>query len=130
MKEIFTGVYDRLTSAGSFNTAIGGRVYILEAPQRSTFPYCVFFPVVHTPGYTFTSITEEMLLQISLFDEDESPDALETLYGYLASLMDDCTLTISGYVCESCVRESAQLARGDDYWHHWTTYRIRAHKNN
>jgi hypothetical protein len=99
MKALQDGLYTKLTTSNTFNTAIGGRIYFDEAPQDATFPYCVYFMQDNVQDWTFNSNIENFIIQISLYSSDSSDLQMQDLYTKLVALLDykSTTLTVSGY---------------------------------
>lgn len=127
MKPLFTGIYNlfKATPANNFYNAVGGRLYLHEAPQGATFPYAVYFLVSGMPEYWLSGPTfEEPVIQFSLFSDSESASEVTDLYTYLTALFDDCTLTVSGYTPIIFERQNYQLLRDpiDGTWHYIVEY--------
>lgn len=90
MIEIFTAVNSLFTGAPTpaFNTAVGGRMWLLRAPQTTLYPYCVVSLVGSIPDYTFKTESTEATIQFSIFDKasDNSSRGVATLMDAEAKL--------------------------------------------
>lgn len=134
MKTLFTGIYSLFVAepANAFYTAIGGRLYLGEAPQGATYPYCVYSMPSNVPEYYFSGERlEEFLIQFSIFDKDGSASDIGTLFENLKTLFDDCTVTVAGYTCLIFERSLARLIRhpADNVWQHTVQYEVTLEKN-
>jgi hypothetical protein len=97
MKELFAAIKTRFDVANDFNTAIGGRLYLQNAPQGATLPYAVYFLISNPVDYNFTSVFDNPQIQFSLFSEaDENAEILD-MHQKLKAHFDDCVLTVSGH---------------------------------
>ena len=128
MTPIITGIYSKFTAepANSLYTALGGRLYHAEAPQNATFPYAVVFIVSHEHDWVFDDEFEEALVQFSIFTNERSAVTAGTLWGYLKSLYDDATITVSGYTQISMIRGQSRLIRDEtgNIWHYSVDYDV------
>ena len=95
MKNLTTAVYGK-ASASTFLSYINSRFYKGRAPERTDYPYVVYKVVTNYPEKTFTEDYENTIIQFSLFSSNSSTLEIETIYGYLKSLYDECALTITG----------------------------------
>ena len=113
--------------------ALGGRLYLGQAPQSATVPYCIYTMVSQVAGWTFTNAEETFRVQFSVWSQSAS--AVEALDAAAAlwALFDDCALTVTGYRHVYMQRELSVLLRedaGDEiWWHHATDYRIMLEKS-
>jgi hypothetical protein len=93
--------------AGSaLSTAVGGRIFLDEAPEGSAYPYVVFKIVAGTPQDTFKDTIEDTLIQFSLFSISSGAAEITAMYAALKTLFDWQTLTITGNTCIWVMRES------------------------
>lgn len=83
-------------SGSSLASYVGNRIYLDAAPDGAQFPYVVFFIVSGNQEKTFTEHYTNTLIQFSLFSASSSATEITTMYGYLKSLFDECSLTITG----------------------------------
>jgi hypothetical protein len=104
MIEVFNGLNALFTQTPppAFNTAVGGRFWLIRAPQTTAYPYCVFSLASNIPGYTFNTQFAELLVQFSIFDKaaDNSSRGSAILMdaqSKLWSLYDFSQPIISGY---------------------------------
>ena len=87
-----------VTKAGSSNflNSISGRLYSGHT-ENTDYPYCSFLlPVSNDPQSlsSFDKDYEIIRMQFSIFSKSTSE--AWTIYGYLTTLYDDCTLSITG----------------------------------
>lgn len=97
MKNLATAI---VTKAGSTNflNSIGGRFRNGRADPEDEYPYCVFLlPVSDDPQIesTWSYDYEDIYMQFSIFSKLYAPSEAWTIYGYLTTLYDDCTLVIT-----------------------------------
>jgi hypothetical protein len=92
--------------AGSaLSTAVGGRIFLDEAPEGSAFPYVVFRIIASSPRDTFREEVEDTLIQFSLFSTSESAAEVTEIYADLMALFDGELLTITGGTCIWVIRQ-------------------------
>ena len=108
MNELFTAIYNELTTVNSLNTAVGGRIYLGFAPQRSSFPFCVFDSVVGVTEEDFGEERSDFLIQFDIFSQKNSADEAGDVLGYLKTLMDNASLTVTGW-------SQVTFSRGNEY---------------
>lgn len=127
MKELFTGIYNLFNAGNTFKTAVGGQMYLHEAPQDvATFPYAVYTMIVGLSDWTFTESTEETLMQFSIFSESRSATEVTEAFTKMMTLFDDAILTVVGYDHVYMHREASRLIRDSlsNTWHYSADYRI------
>lgn len=105
MNALLAAIMTKL-SGSSLATYVGNRIYLDEAPEQAVYPNVVFMIVTSSPRDTFTDRLEETLIQFSLRSTSESATEITTMYGYLTTLFDYATLTISGKTNVQTQRES------------------------
>ena len=90
-----TAIYGKF-SGSALSTAVGGRVYLDQAPEEGAeYPYVVFFIVSSVPEKTFTEDFEDTAIQFSLFSASKSAAEITAIYSALDALFDECALTIT-----------------------------------
>jgi hypothetical protein len=94
------------TTGSAFSTAVGGRIYLDDAPDKATFPYCVYFIVSAVPNDTFSEKLDDILIQFELYSMSKGATEITGMYSKLRSLFDDCTLTITDATSLSMSREN------------------------
>lgn len=96
--ELKTAIYNELKSAGDFNTNIGGRIYFQQAPDKPTFPYCVYSIFADTNTFDSGNQWEEPFVQFSLFDNSlDDGVILDGLTSNLIDLLYKATLSFSNF---------------------------------
>lgn len=95
MQNLITAIYSKF-SGSAFSTDCGGRIFLDQAPEGTEWPYCVFFIVSGTPDKTFTEHYTNTLIQFSLFSASSGAAEITTMYADLVSLLDECSLSITG----------------------------------
>ena len=95
MNSLLTAIMTK-TAGSALSAAVGGRIYLDEAPEGTEFPYVVFFVVSAVPEKTFTEEYADSLIQFSLFSTSQSAAEITAMYADLKSLFDECSLTLSG----------------------------------
>lgn len=94
MNNLLTAIYSKFTGS-TLSTAVGGRIYLDEAPENTAYPYVVYQIISSVPEDHFNEYLDNTLIQFSLFSDSRSASEVSTLYGYLKTLFDDATLTIT-----------------------------------
>jgi hypothetical protein len=102
---LLTAIYGK-TISSALSTAVGGRIYLDEAPQKTGFPYVVFSIVSSVPDKTFTENFEDILIQFSLFSASKAMDEITNIYTHLNTLFDECSLTITNNILLRMTREN------------------------
>ena len=93
------------TTGSALSTAVGGRIYLDEAPACATFPYVVFSIVSSEPHDTFTEQLDDTLIQFSLYSTSTSVSEIAGVYDNLKALFRGATLTITGGTCIWCEQQ-------------------------
>jgi hypothetical protein len=117
MNNLLTAIYGK-TSGSALSTYVGDRIYLDEVRQDIVLPYVVFFIVSGMPDKTFTEHYTDTMIQFSLFSDDESGTEIQTMYGNLKTLFDECALTITGSTLV-WMRESNLTTMVEDGVKHW-----------
>jgi hypothetical protein len=94
------------TTGSALSTDVGGRIYLDDAPDGSTFPYVTFQIISGNPDDSFQEKVDEFIFQFSLFSASSGAAEITDMYNDLRTLFDDCTLTISGVTFASMQRQS------------------------
>ena len=127
-ENLFKAIYSKATAAGNFNTAIGGRFYLSEAPKVVTFPYAVYHLISNVPdNYFGIEMHHSSRIQINLYDDDNSAAAgITDAFQYCTELFDDCTLTVTGDTFVHMERELDFLNRDIEagIWQYIIQYHI------
>lgn len=95
MNNLLTAIYGKFAGS-ALSTAVGGRIFLDQAPDNCEFPYIVFFIVSANQEKTFTENMTNTLIQFSLFSASESAVEITGMYANLTALLDECSLTITG----------------------------------
>jgi len=80
----------------ALDSAVGGRVFLDQAPAGCEFPYVVWFIVSGVPDRTFTEHYTDALIQFSIFSASPGAVVITSIYNALVALFDECILTITG----------------------------------
>jgi len=141
--DIKTGIYNKCTAASDFNTAISGRFfYYFNKNQNPTFPFAVYSIITNEHDYSFSPGTitsanfEEFTVQFDIYSKGSSsnggPAESETIMGYLKTLLDHGSITVTGYTCKEITRDFALPAVWDQDSQVWSAaaqYKILLQKN-
>ncbi len=95
------------TSDGTVTwTTFDGKCYQIKAPQGSAVPYVTFAPLTGVTKGTFASLTaiEDLTFWINVFSDKSTADISEIADEVMA-VMDNGSLTVSGYTSMVCRRE-------------------------
>ena len=97
MNNLLTAIRSKATGS-TLSTYVGGRIYLDEIPENVpvVFPYVTFFIVSWNYEKTFSEIYMRTLIQFSLFSASTGATEITTMYNYLHSLYDECSLTVTG----------------------------------
>lgn len=131
MQELYEGIYSLFDTVNSLNTALSGRLYPHEGPQRATFPYATYHKIYGGNDYNFTDDFENIGIQFSLFSDSNDPEEVNTLYGYLKTLFDDAALSVTGYSVVKCQRVDDTLLRDAEQmtWAYHVDYDVMLRKD-
>ncbi len=116
----------------AFWNDIGGRFYNGQAPDDAQYPYCVFTHVNGNPDDDFKNKNDEILLQFSIFLNNQSPVEVMDAADHLQALYDDCTLSITSATLVNFIRgadglipENIETPEGTQQaWHYHVDYNI------
>lgn len=95
-------------SGSALHSYVGGRMYLDVYPKDLLpvkYPYVVYFIVSDINMATFTEGLDEITIQYSLFSASEGATEITTMYNNLKTLLDDCTLSITGSTFVSMERQ-------------------------
>jgi len=85
---------------------VGGRCYFNTSPTDD-YPRVVYSRVSGVPDNAFAKTGESVLIQFDLFSMQSAGDTeILTMESQLTTLLDDCTLTISGKLCVGFMRQN------------------------
>jgi hypothetical protein len=101
LKNLITAIITAFTAItggvnNDFYNALGGRMFLDQAPEGSEFPYCVFMVVSATPDRPFGEYLSDALIQFSLFSTSDGAGEVADLYAYLKALYDNKSMTVTG----------------------------------
>jgi len=104
-KAIYSKLSDSLLTAD-----IGGRFFDTQAPEGAEYPYVVYLIVSDGPDNVFGGYYEDVLIQFSLFSKTENDTTeIETMFGHLKTLFDECSFNITDQTLIWMRRENATL---------------------
>ena len=89
----------------ALSTDVGGRIFLDEAPEGSTFPYVIFRIIASGQQDTFKDEIEDTLVQFSIYSISESAAEITAIYADLMALFDWQSITITGGTCIWVVRQ-------------------------
>ena len=105
MNNLLTAIMTKCTGS-ALSTAVGGRIFLDEAPEGSEFPYVVFSIISGTPQDTFSEKIEETLIQFSLYSISSGAAEITAMYAALKTLLDGQLLTITDNTCIWVMRQN------------------------
>lgn len=141
IEPLTTAIYNKLTGNAAFNTAMGGRIFYEEYKTTdgslpATYPFAIFFYVSDIPDLTFNTLREDVLFQVSIFDNASSAVNMLDYTTKLRAVLDfdpssPPTLSITGWTLYYITRESGEIMTPDEnsIRHSVSTYRVKAQKN-
>lgn len=111
ISQVNVGFYNKLISSTDLQTALGGsagnkKIYNVKAPQSATVPYITFGLNTDRPIGTFESqeAMEDLTYWVNVFSSTSIAN-LTTITDLVLAIMDNSTLTVTGYTNMKCVRE-------------------------
>jgi len=130
MKLFYTALMTYFNVANDFKTAIGGRLYQEEAPERATYPYCVFDSIVNTEDDTFDTDMDDIIIQFSIFSEKSSSTEVHDAMTKLRALFKNSVFAVSGGTVVRFYRLNSGLERQEitttsgvqKVWHYHADY--------
>jgi len=95
MLELSKAIYT-LSVGSAFTSYIGNRFFKARVPTGTIYPNACYFIVTDNPDRSFTEYYSHVEVQFSIFSDDlNSSTQVETAYGHLATLYDDCEFTMT-----------------------------------
>ena len=112
LNQVAKGLWNKLKADGTLMTALGGnagngyKCYHVVAPQDASPPYITFGQITNFPIGTFASPTaiENETWWLNIFSSTGSKDVGDILDA-LTDVLDNSTLTVTGYTNLTTVRE-------------------------
>lgn len=97
MKNLITAIFGKFTGS-AISTMVSGRIYydVCPAKYQDDFPRVVFFIVDGDPEDVFARKGGRATFQFSLFSTDASVAQVADMYSNLKTLLDECSLTVTG----------------------------------
>ena len=131
MKYLLKAIKDEFDSAdgATLRGVVGDTgLYYDQAPQGTSFPYITFHIISMIPERSIMTggqrITNNILLQFSIWSDSRSASEVSDIYGYLDSLYDRSTPTIQGFESIVFIREMTHNPfYVDKVWNLATDYR-------
>ena len=111
----------------SLHIAVGGRLHNEGAPLNTPSPFISLHEISDMYEYNFTDDFENVLIQFNIYS-NTIPE-LNTLFGYMKTLFDNCSLSVSGYSHVYMRREQSYKMKRDDYYQRTVEYRILVEKS-
>lgn len=113
MNAVQLGIYNFFiaTTGGNHNSlynSVSGRMYFVEAPQNATFPYIVWHIITNDDRINFTSDKLDLIIQFDIHSSSATSQELGTIYGYLNTLYNRSSPTITGYRVVSFRKENSR----------------------
>lgn len=93
MQNILTGLYGKFTGS-TLSTYVGGRIYFMKS-RSATYPQVVYDIATISAEGTFSDKYKVIRFTFNLYSSSSSDTELATMYNYLHSLLDKCTMTIT-----------------------------------
>jgi len=113
-------VYDTLNVASVLDLATGG-VYNELAPRNINAPYVIFQAMSKVDEHTFNGRFANALYMVKAVSKQPWPKEALDIDTQIDSVMEDATLTVTGYTHLLCRREEDIYLAEDDagiIWHH------------
>ena len=128
---LMTSVYNALKGDASLMTQLSGtlangyRCYHVTAPQDSTVDsgdlYLVFGLISGVPMGTFESVEamEDATFYVNIWSSSGSAKEVGTTFGLVDDVLNDASLTVTGFTCMKCIREYIGSILWDDVTRKW-----------
>jgi len=103
----FSTTNEATTADGSVVwTCYDTKTYNIKAPQNATAPYVVFGLLTEMPTGTFADFEaiEDITFWVNCYSDKSTADVSE-ICDEVMDVLDDATLTVTGYTTMKCVRE-------------------------
>jgi hypothetical protein len=113
MFNLTAAIYSKLTGS-ALTSYIGGRMYKGQAPAGVTYPYIVYSLSSGKSDATFGVDYEDVIIQFSLYSIASGTTEIETMYTYLKTLYDDCSLTITSETL-ICMKRSNYIFQVEEH---------------
>ena len=111
LSAVNVGFYNKLIGGTSLQTKLGGsasdkKIYQVKAPQSSTVPYVTFGLETEAPVGTFEDFEsiDNLTYWVNAFSSTSTANVAE-IADEIMDVLDDATLTVTGYTGMKCVRE-------------------------
>jgi hypothetical protein len=137
MQALITAIENKLLDSTVSND-VGGRCYY-DTADSDDLPRLVYSIVSGVPDKTFTELYHDVLIQFDLFSAlSAGKTQITTMYADLISLMDECSLSITGYTLVwmreqnlvTMVEDLSALQDGSSICLHWAVdFECRISKN-
>lgn len=137
MQALIDAIVNKLAGS-TISDDVGGRCYYDTADSQDT-PYLVYSIVSAVPDKTFSEHDYDVLIQVDLFSAlSAGKTQITTMYADLISLLDECSLTITGYALVWCreanlvtmVEDLSALQDGTNILNHWAIdFEVRVSQN-
>lgn len=106
-----SALHSYLNTQGTITTYYG------KAPQSATVPYCLIYFVTSNDEYTFNDYGSSGDYQLKVISNKNLPEEAIRLYGSQHELMQNASLSISGFTLHRVRRESTFCY--EDSTHFW-----------
>ncbi len=129
MNALLTALYTKFNNDSTLKNSVTG-LYTSAAPQKIDFPFIVMSIISDVPDDAFSARVDKFRVQFSIFSDEPSPEEAGTIFGYLKTCYDYCSLSISGWSHIAMRRLSAFLTRDpEEKWQYVVDYEISAQKS-
>ena len=121
------------TSNTTLSRLVGDRIFYGRAPQKTPYPYVVYFLAADTQIDTFKTKMDDTIVQFSIFSSAQSATEIENIYDALEDVFDDATLSMTGLTqClmyrQNTIRTSEDVGATPDgsseVWHYIVDYKL------
>jgi hypothetical protein len=124
--ELNSALLAKLKITSVFNTSVGGRVFVNQAPLGTATPYCV----INTPSDASIQDTgneyENVIIQFDILTEEKTGAIAGRIRSELEDLLDGAksSLTVENRKITSFKRTSSGNSSNDNIFHVYKQYRI------
>jgi len=112
VKNLTTAIWSKL-SGSALSAHIADRLYKIQAPEGTPYPYAVYKVVSDIPEYPGGKIIEKFDIQFSLYSALSGSTEVENMLTDLWTLYDDVVLTVTSYTAIYFIRGMLTEMRED-----------------
>jgi len=97
--ELMKAIYTKLTTTNAFKTAVGSRIFAVQAPSETAFPVCIYnLEEVNTQRFFDGRVQQRGIIAIGIFDKSDSgADSIVDKEKLLFALLDEASVSVTDH---------------------------------